>query len=309
MNTRALAVAATILLYVGGCANVEVSPTPRQGPIPEAGGGVPGYQHGGAEGTKFAIGQNSRRSSQYGYLKQTGDEGTLAIRQSNGSVFGVPNARAASLKLPPYGNSPQDHDRYVRDYFVRLGLPADQVQAVRTMTLLEASGRTDETTRTIPRATAYYSVLNRSVGDVTVPDSFAWARVNSEGIIVQQGVYWPALPSNVVADATRLKGLLADPARRRAFESRTSLDSTAATVAIRHASANEDQFNAFASLDITVRVSASAQRATDARNASESSSGGAAVVRHFDIDGVERFLPQESLNLAGKYPARKDVPR
>jgi hypothetical protein len=288
---------------------VEVPPPPRQGLIPAGGGGAAGYQHGGAEGAKFAVGQNSRRGLQYGYLKQTGDEGTLAIRQSNGSVFGVPSARAAALKLPPYGNSPQDHDRYVRDYFVRLGLPADQVQSVRTMTLLEASGRTDETTRTIPRVTAYYSVLNRSVGDVTVPDSFAWARVNSEGAIVQQGVYWPALPANVVGDASKLKALLADPAQRRAFESRTSMDSTAAAIAIRHASANEDQFNAFASIDITMGVSASRQRATDAKNVSESSGGGAAVVRHFDIDGVERFLPQESLNLADKYPARKDASR
>jgi hypothetical protein len=311
MNIHALSVALMTVLFVAGCANVDLPSPAHQGPIPEPGGGVPGYQHGGGEGTKFAIGQNLRRTSQYGYLKQIGDEGTLAIRYSNGSVFGVPNAQAASLKLPPYGASPIDHGRYVRDYFVRLGLPTDQIEGVRNMTLLEASGRADETEKTIPRVTAYYSVLTRSVGDVTVPDSFAWARANSEGAIVQEGVYWPPLPSNVLSDARKLERLLVDPAQRRVFASRSSIDPRTGKVAIRHAAANEDQFDAFASLDITVRssVSGSRQRAAAARNARVPLNGGTTIVKHFGIDGVERFLPQESLNLIATYPGRKDVSR
>ena len=149
------------------------------------------------------------------------------------------------------------------------------------------------------------------MGDVTVPDSFAWARANAEGAIVQEGVYWPPLPSNVLSDARKLERLLVDPAQRRVFASRSSIDPRTGKVAIRHAAANEDQFDAFASLDITVRssVSGSRQRAAAARNARVPLNGGTTIVKHFGIDGVERFLPQESLNLIATYPGRKDVSR
>jgi hypothetical protein len=74
------------------------------------------------------------------------------------------------------------------------------------MTLLEANGRSDETTRTIPRITAYYSVVERAVDGIPVPDSFAWARANSESRIVEEAVYWPALPRDVLAEAKTVQG-------------------------------------------------------------------------------------------------------
>src|SRR5947209_3053629 len=155
MKIRGLAISACALGWLSACA--VNAPPPRQGLIPAPDGGTAGYQHG-PEGSRFVVGQSPRRTVQHGYLKQTGDQGTLAINQGNGSVFGVPNAQANSLRLPPFGASPQDHDAFVKDYLLKLGLPADQVENVHGMTLLEANGRSDETTRTAPRITAYYSV-------------------------------------------------------------------------------------------------------------------------------------------------------
>lgn len=296
-----LAIAVTIAL--GACRAIDVPPAPQAGPIAADAGGAVGYQHGGVGVSKFVVGDQATRTLSNGYIKQTGGQGTLAIRQTNGSVFAVPNAHADSLKLPPYGGSPQDHDRFVQAYFVGLGLPAAQIKRVHAMTLLEAAGRSDESSRTIPRVTAYYSVLDRAAGDASVPDSFAWARVDSEGVVVQEGVYWPALSSKVLADAKRLNAVLADPEKRRAFESRVPAGATTATVAIRHASANEDQFEAFACVDVTVESSA-ARRTTAASNRV---SANASVVRHFDFDGTELFLPQEKVSLARQYPNAKNA--
>lgn len=304
MKIRALAIPVPVLLCLAACAAVNAPPPPPQGLIPAAAGGTAGYQHG-PEGSLFAVGQHARRAVQYGYLKQTGDEGTLAISQGNGSVFGVPNARASSLRVPPFGASPQDHDAFVKNYFVKLGLPADHVAEVRGMTLLEANGRSDETTRTIPRITAYYSVVKRVINRIPVPDSFAWARANSEGRIVQEAVYWPALPRDVVAEAERFKDMLSDDERRRAFQSRIPADISQATLAIRHASVTEDHFETFASLDVTIRSSPAAVQLDAMQKAASSSVGGAAVIRHFDINGTERFLPQETFDLKDRYPARK----
>lgn len=52
----------------------------------------------------------------------------------------VCSAHAESLQLPPFGKSSDDHDSFVKDYFLKLGSPADQVGSVRGMTLLEAQG-------------------------------------------------------------------------------------------------------------------------------------------------------------------------
>jgi hypothetical protein len=296
--------AAAALAFLGACANLPVPAPPRQGLTADPTGGPPGYQHGGAGG-KFVLGATVRDRLEYGYIKKSGDQGTLAIRQANGSSFGIPDANATGLRLGPYGSTPQDHDKFVRDYFVGLGLPVDQVMAVRGMTLLEASGKSDETSRPMPRITAYYSVLQRGIGDVAVPDSFAWARANAEGHIVHEAVYWPALPAAVLDDTRKFKAMLADPEQRRQFEARIGMSAANGTLVIRHAGATEDRFESFASLDFTVRATAGKPE----RPAREGPGiGGASVVRHFDLMGTERFLPQERLQLGDKYPETKVPP-
>ena len=297
-------------LLLAACASVEVAAPPPQGAIAAAPGGVDGYQHGLA-GDKFAVGRQPRRFDEHGYFKSVGDGGTLAIRRGNGSAFGVPSAGAAGLHMAPYGKSPQEHDTFVRDYFAALGLPAAQVGAVRGMTLLEAAGRSDEARRSLPKVTAYYTVLERRAGNVAVPDSFAWARANADGSIAHEGVYWPALPPAVVADAGAFAKLLADPQRRNAFQARLpeALRGSAGSLTIHHAGAGEDGFEAFASFDIPTHVSLELGRRPALLAGQRSPTAGATVLRHFDMDGVEHVLPQERTNLQDRYPASKSAAR
>lgn len=304
MNITSTAILVSALLAVTGCASVNVPAPPKQGPISEESGGLAGYQHG-AENTKFLLGANARWSAQSGYLKDTGEIGTVAIRESNGSVFGVPNAHAVSVNKAPYGRSPQDHDTYVRGYFVALGLPVDQIESVQAMTLLEADGRSDESVRSVPRVTAYFSVMSRGASDVKVADSFAWARANVDGSIVQEGVYWPALPPRVLTEVAQFKEMLANAESRRAFESRLPIASASGTLVIHHSSATEDQFEAFASLDISSRSILAVGLADNAAGPNTKAARGMVVTRHFDINGSERYLPHETTQLADKYPQAK----
>lgn len=295
--------------WLGACTTANVPAGPRQGLTPARNGGVNGYQHG-VEGSLFEIGAHSKRIQQFGYVKHIGDEGVVAINLSNGSAFAIPNSNAPGLRSAPFGKSPGDHDGFVKAYFIKLGLPADQVARVRTMTMLEANGRSDETKSTAPAVTAYYSVLERAVEGISVPDSFAWARVNAEGRVVGEGVYWPPLSGEVMAGARRLRDTLADPSRRSALASRIGGSGSESTVAIRHASAwIASSFEAFPCLDVPVMSRAVAGGSATASNAPDqsvphASPTGELVVRHIDADGVERFLPQERRNLGSQFASR-----
>jgi hypothetical protein len=270
-----------------------------QGTVEAPTGGAPGYQHG-PQRSKFVVGEHARREQKFGYLKSVGDQGTLATSISNGSALALPSHNAASLTLPPFGKSPNEHDAWVKDYFLKLGLPSEQVVGVRGMSMIDAHGRASELGRSPARVTAYYSALQRTIDGVPVPDSFAWARVNSRGDVVQEGVYWPALPASVLSEARQLQAVLAEPERLAAYKSRLPLSAETGTVAIRHSAATSpDAFECFASFDVLVHSS---------RPLLQNASAPATwvdVTRHFDIDGKEHFLPQERLDLSSKYPADK----
>jgi hypothetical protein len=247
------------------------------------------------------VGDHRKTEERYGYLKTVGDQGTLATNTANGSTFAAAAPNSSGVRLPPFGGSYEDHDKFVKDYFVKLGLPAEQVGSVRAMTMLEAQGPSADVGRTIPRITAYYSALQRTVEGVPVTDSFAWARVNSRGEVVQEGVYWPAIPSDVVQQVHQLRVLLADPQRLQLFKSRLAVSGGEGVIVIRHSSATvDDAFESLASYDVSLHASAvpSAQK-TPAPGTTVT------VTRHFDLNGTERFLPQERLDLGAQYKETK----
>lgn len=309
MRIRVSALALSVLVCLGGCATVDLPEPPRSGTIAAPAGGADGYQHG-FDGSRFVVGDAAHRSVQYGYLKQRGDSGTIAIKLSNGSAFGVPNAGIEYASSSRYGGAPDDHNAQVRAYFLALGLPASQVADVRAMTLLQADGQLGETSPAAPRILGYYSVVSRKVEGVPVPDSFAWARLNAEGRVLQEGVYWPALPPAVIAELRAFKTALADPEQRRTLMARVPTNAGGTALVIHHSSSEEDQLRAFASLDATTRAFLVAPRDNDKRQSIGSSrEGGTSVVHHYDINGNERFLPQELLDLREKYPEAKVVPR
>jgi len=281
-----------------------VSSAPRewrpQGTIPAPAGGAAGYQHG-PEHTRVVVGDHRKTSERYGYLRVVGDQGTLATNIANGSTFAAAAPSSSAVGLPPIGNGYEDHDKFVKDYFVKLGLPAEQVASVRAMTMVEAHGPSAEVGRTVPQFAAYYSALQRTVEGVTVADSFAWARANSRGDVVQEGVYWPAISSDVVKQVHEFRELLADPQRLQAFKARLPVSGGEGSVVIRHSSPTAgDAFESFASYDVSLHVPASASgQKTPAPGTTVT------IIRHFDLNGTERFLPQEKLNLSAQYKEAK----
>ena len=295
----------TILLFtavaLAACGSTQTSRTPPVGPIAASAGGVAGYQHG-FSGSRLDLGGSVRRVEEHGYMREVGREATLAVNLKNGSAFGVPNADSRSQRSGPYRASPEAHEAFVRDYFVGLGLPAEQILRVRTLTQLEVQGRVDESRPVPPVISAYYSVLDRGVQGISVPDSFAWARVNAEGKVVAEGVYWPMLPPAVVAGALKLRDAVADPQRQAALEAKIPLAIRDHGVAIRHSSAYvEMPFEAFPSYDVAVLSQALPERgrltAAAQREAAPSRANGAMEIRHFDENGVELRLPQERRSL------------
>jgi hypothetical protein len=168
------------------------------------------------------------------------------------------------------------------------------------MTLLEAPGPAAEVGRPAARITASNSALQRTVEGVPVADSFAWARVNSRGEVAQEAVYWPSLPANILTEVRQFRELLADPQRLQSFKSRLPVSVGEGAVAIRQSSATVDQgFESFASFDVSLHSSQASSQKAPAPGTSVT------ITRHFDINGTERFLPQETLNLGAKYPATK----
>ena len=145
----------------------------------------------------------------------------------------------------------------------------------------------------------HQSVRERKIEDIPVVDSVAWARVNEQGQVVGEWVYWPAIPAEVITDARRLKERLSRDSTKGAFLARLPIDVLTGQVVIRHSSAiATGPFEAFASYDVVERRLAP-EPATHER--SVDTSRAASVVRHFDVDGNERSLPHERRSLDADY--------
>src|SRR5262249_23962514 len=271
-----------VVVTLTACVSSPRREWPTQGTISAPAGGGAGYQHG-PDHTQVVVGGHRKIAERYGYLRMVGEQGAVATNIANGSTVAAAAPNSSSASLPPFGTGYQDHDKFVKEYFLKLGVPTDQVGSVRAMTMLEAHGPSSEVARTIPRITAYYSTLQRTVDGVPVADSFAWARVNSRGEVVHEGVYWPAIPADVVNQVRQFRELLADPHRTETFKARLAVTGGEGAVVIRHTPATSgDAFESFASYDVTLHVPASQQK-TSAPGTTVT------VIRHFDLNGKERF--------------------
>jgi hypothetical protein len=116
---------------------------------------------------------------------------------------------------PLLTTDPAAHGAAVRSYFVGAGLPADQIGAVVPYATVGASYGDDGPTA--PTLLWYTSVIQRSVMDIKVVESIAYARFNSDGDAVEEGVYWPAIPGAVLRTALALKGRFADASSKSSY--------------------------------------------------------------------------------------------
>jgi len=210
---------------------------------------APGYVHLFVN-SKFRIGLGTTTKSEFGFDKVVGSEGVFSTDPITGWVTGIPNAMAPATLAAPLSQSEQEHNAAVTGYFVSAGLPPSQIGNVHANASMHASGSVaDGTPFPPPNLTfdGYTTVISRVVGGVPVPDSFAFARFDVDGDVVEEGVYWPTIPASVIQAARTLASQVANSAQTGFL---ANVPGTNGHVAIRHSpSTQRTPLEAFASYD------------------------------------------------------------
>ncbi len=295
-----------IAYTLSGCTNDKVPPAPPAGDIAADAGGVVGYQHG-LKHSKFIVGTDVREKSEFGFIKVVGSEGTFAVDATNGAVIAIPNAHSTEQqKRVWYTLGAESHNRQVLDYFLAAGIAREQIGGVAAMTSLYASGKARDAGATRPQVDGWQSVVQRVVNDVPVIDSVVWARMNDQGKVIGEWVYWPPISSKAIDEARELRARTSQEPERAAFLSRLPRDLPAGKVVIRHSSATANgPFEVFASYDVVERRST---RDSTHPSGVEGRVLTASIVRHFDVEGNERKLAGETRSKGGDLPAEKRPP-
>jgi len=234
-----------------------------------------GYLHA-FNNSRFQVGSNPTILTQFGLQKVVGSDGVFGTVPETGWAMGIPNARAPSKSVAPLTSSGDVHNKMVVSYFVGAGLPAGQVGDVNAHAFMEGSGVASGPQRAAAFA-GFSSVIHRVVAGISVPDSFAWARFNADNNVVEESVYWPALPDAVISQATVLSASLANTAQLATYVSKLPPGLPPGEVVIR-TSAGGDRTGGFfvaASYDVTAL-------------------GEVGATRHFDANAAEFSLPNEA---------------
>jgi hypothetical protein len=250
-----------------------------------------------------------RRLDEHGFAKVVGPEGVFAVDLRNGLAVAVQSrsankgeARADdALSKTSYVMDPNKHNEQVVDYFIAAGIPQDQVGGVHANTYLSSSGWTNDERPPVPKVEGYASILERKVEKYPVLDSVAWARMDEQGKVVSEWVYWPAIPARALADARRLEEQVA-PGKTE-FLARLPSGLPPGKVVIRHSAAMaEGPFEVYASYDVLERK----ESTLPARDKSQGDARVVSVIaRHFDVNGAELRLPQERRNNGADFPLKQ----
>ena len=161
-------------------------------------GGAVGYQHS-LERSRFVPGAELRRVEEHGFWKVVGPDGVFATDLHNGLVVASQSggtnkgeAKAGDVVVKAgYVMDPDKHNQQVVDYFLTAGVPKEQIGGVHATTYLSASGSLKDTRPAPVKVDGYASVLERKIEKFPVVDSVGWARMNEQGKVVSEWVYWP----------------------------------------------------------------------------------------------------------------------
>lgn len=208
-----------ITAIVTGCGTVpeptdnsSSSRTPLVANAPAVNGVISGYTHS-LKRSAFRPGNGSTVTTG-GVTKFVGVDGVFATTAA-GLVMAIPNSNAVSASRPALTSVGEEHNAYVRKYFVNCGMPADQISGASAHATMHAAV---DPLNPDPKPTShgtfdwYSSVLYRAIDGIPVPDSFAWARFNADGDVVAESVFWPDVPLSVLKEAQALKAKIsADP--------------------------------------------------------------------------------------------------
>jgi hypothetical protein len=294
---RALSFLALCLVAYSGCSKKGAYHPPRSGTIEAEPGGVAGYQHG-IDRSKFVVGAGRQEKNEFGFTKVVGSEGTFAVDVQNGLAVALLNAHSQLGQVEIwYTKGPEEHNQVVMEYFAGAGIPRNQIAGVHATMSLTGSPNGEQMPRPQPNVAGFQSIIARTAEGIPVVDSVAWGRMHDSGEVIAEWVYWPAIPAAAVADAKKMRAMLRSDADRSAFIAKLPANLPAGNIVIRHSSASTSgPFEAFASYDVPERRFSSAPYGTASTNQA------VVIMRHFDISGRERSLPQERIRLEADYP-------
>lgn len=248
MTTRQIA-AAALLLALGACAEAAEPSEPVQAASKAealssvTSTTVKGYAHT-AQASRMNLGENVVSDKAFEFTRLVGSRGVLAFG-NHGVVLGVPNA---DTKLVPFSRTGEEHTKLVSEYFVRGGIPSDQLGPTQITASMESSGLVADKKRGIqakPTLVGYTSILNRQAAGIPVVGSYAWARLGDDGVVNAEEIFWPELPADLVTKASALKASLAtDAAKALAAKLPQEYAGKALEVVIFHSPHFQDSFEA-----------------------------------------------------------------
>lgn len=163
--------------------------------------------------------------------------------------LGSVSTGAPTSTKSPYGTRLADHNDFVRNYFITAGLPVQEILSVDGH-VGGGAGSLMGQAPTVFEPTRFYSVLSRGFDGIPIVGSFATARVDADSEIVEEAVYWPAIPQDILNEAKVLASTLSDTTALSAF--RASLPNGPGRVCIRHSSgASTGPFQVYAAFSVS----------------------------------------------------------
>lgn len=177
------------------------------------------------ERSSFDVGANPHDQSDASHWRLAGERGVFSVDTLTGATLaipsspGIPKDQAAIARLPTaLTNDPDRHSAEVRKYLLASGVPQAEISGMHVTTTMAGGGRIEDGVQPARSTFLWYTThLERSLMGVPVENSVAFAALGSDGRAITEGVYWPAIPADVVRQAVALKARLESPEQSRAF--------------------------------------------------------------------------------------------
>jgi hypothetical protein len=188
------------------------------------------------ERSLFDPGANVHHVINVAYDRAVGDKGVFMVDRITGAILAVPNAPGATPKPPiaqpaadaavavqdrfprPLTENAEEHNAAVKDYFLKAGIPAAEIAGTHVTTTMAGGGAVKDGVQFNRSVLLWYTThLERSVGGIPIEGSVAFAALDSNHKVINEGVYWPAIPATVVARAQALRRMLADSQAKAGF--------------------------------------------------------------------------------------------
>lgn len=160
-------------------------------------------------------------SSRGAFLTDRVTHGTLAVRHASSKSTSRADAVSdpSAYEAPPKGftQDPDQHNKAAKDYFISIGLPIAEIGGMHVTTMMSGASRIGGGPTPPPMFMWYTSHMERKLGGILVEGSHAFAAIDTNGDLITESVYWPAIPLDVVQAAAALDARLKSASERATF--------------------------------------------------------------------------------------------